>query len=636
LLLLLAALTPASLVAQTTLHFADLSLEELMNETITSVSKREQKLSDTAAAVTVLSNDELRRSGAVHLADALRLVPGLNVSSVNSNEWAVSSRGFNNVFSNKLLVLIDGRAVYSPLFAGVHWDSLQMLLEDVDRVEVIRGPGSTVWGANAVNGVINVVTRDARETQGTLIQARAGDLERAGGALRHGGRIDEKTFYRVHAGAFARNDFDLPDGRSAGDGWQGRHGGIRIDHHPADDSKLTWEAGATGVETARTDAHTIHTLARLTKDWSERSGFEVQLYLDQVKREDSTRLDARIDTIDLSAQHSFGLGERHDITWGLGYRFARIHASQTTDAILVRTDEIDARLASLFVQDEFHLVPDRLSLTGGVKLEHNSFSGVEVQPGARLAYKPTARQTLWLAATRAVRTASAIDGTDAFAMIAGPAFPGPGGGLYVPRLVGNDEVRSEVLWATELGYRFQPRDNIHVDVATFYNRYTNLVTIEGVAAFVPGPPGSPGTAEMPFVNEDGAGETRGAEIAVTTSPTAGWRLAASYSFLLVDLPGDSSPYERSAPRHQAVLRSSHEITRRIGIDAQLRYVDNLQSVPSYVTADLRLAYLPDDTKELALVGRNLLQDSHPEQTPFFLTRVTEVPRSIHAQFTWRF
>ncbi len=616
--------------------YADLSLEELMNETVTSVSKRERKLSDTAAAITVLSNDEIRRSGATHLADVLRVVPGLNVASVSSNEWSVSARGFNNVFANKLLVLVDGRAVYSPLFAGVHWDSLRLVLEDVDRVEVIRGPGSTVWGANAVNGVINVVTRDARDTQGAHVQAYAGDVERAGGDVRYGGRIDDKTYYRVRAGAFARDDFRLPDGRPAGDSWQGEHGAVRIDHHPADDAKLVWQAGGTSVGTARdaTDAHNVHTLARLTKDWSERSGIEIQAYYDQARRNESRRANTRIDTLDLSAQHSFGLGEQHDITWGLGYRHAETRLAQNNFTVLVRDERHESHLGSFFIQDEFHLLPDRLTLTGGVKVEHNNYTGFEFQPGARAAFKPTARQTIWAASSRAVRTPSVLEYSDAFAIAAGAPFPGPGGGIFVPRLVGSDDVRSEELWATELGYRFQPTSKVHLDLAVFYNRYENLVGIGGISGFAPG---TPGTAELPFTNHEAAGETRGGEIALTVSPASSWRISASYSLLFVDLPGaDANPYERASPRNQVVLRSSHDLTRRLGLDAQLRYVDNLHNVPAYLTADLRLAYRHGDHLEFALVGRNLLQDQHPEQAPFHLTPVSEVPRGVHGSLTWRF
>lgn len=636
-MLVAACVTPAASGFDYRRSLADLSLEELMNETVTSVSKREQKLSDTASAVTVLSHDDIHRSGATTIADALRLVPGMNVASVSSSQWAVSARGFNGIFANKLLVMVDGRAVYSPLFAGVHWDSILPVLEDVDRVEVIRGPGATVWGANAVNGVINIVSRDARDTQGGLLYGSAGDVEKFGYGARYGGRLGERTYYRVYAGAMAKDDYRLADGSDADDSWRARQGGVRVDHHPSETTQLTWQAETTGTEAdnGTNDTLTANTLARLTKRWSERSTFEVQTYYSQGHYDELARSDARVDTFDLGAQHTFGLGERHDVIWGAGYRFSEIRLKQNNVISLVRDDEVEASLVSFFVQDEYHVVPDRFSVTGGVKLEHNTYTGFEVQPSLRAVFKPTPNQSIWAAVSRAVRTPSALESEDIFAIAAGAPFPGPGG-VYVPRIVGNPDMDSEELVAYELGYRVQPMSRVNLDIALFYNAYDSLVTLGGVSRLVPGVP--VGTAELPFLNTQDGGETYGGEVAATVSPADSWRLSASYSLLFVSLPGSapSNPYERGTPRNQAVLRSSHDLGRQVGVDAQLRYVDNIQSVSSYLTADLRLSYRPTDRMEFALVGQNLLQDQHAEQAPFYLTPVSEVPRSFHAKFTWRF
>lgn len=634
---LAASLAPYPLFAQTTAaDFADLSLEELMNETVTSVSKREQRLSDAASAVTVLSNDEIRRSGATTIADALRLVPGVNVAAVNSREVAVSVRGFNNLFSNKLLVLVDGRAVYSPVFSGVFWDLQQTMLEDVDRIEVIRGPGATVWGANAVNGVINIITRGAKDTQGGLLYGSTGDVNETNSGMRYGGRLGERTYYRIHAGYQSSDDYPLANGQSADDGWQSKQGGVRIDHHPDDDTQLTWLAGATGVEATTDRNRNIHMLARLTRRWSDRSSFEIQTYYDHTHRDEVNRARGDANTLDFSAQHTFGIGERNDVIWGLGYRFNDISVRETTPLVAVRDGERQDQLFSLFLQNELRLVPDKFTLTAGVKLEHNDYTGVEVQPSIRGVFKPTERQTLWAAVSRAVRTPGSLEGSDMFAIVFGDPFPGPGG-VFLPLVVGNPEISSEVLWAHELGWRIQPTRRISVDVAVFYNVYRDLISAGDVSQFIPGVP--VGTAEIPFANTL-EGETYGGEVSVTASPSDAWRLTASYSLLLADIRGPASAnpdtVEDSAPRHQATLGVSHQFNRHLSADGWIRYVDTIRAVPSYITADLRIAWQIDDRLELSLVGRNLLDDRHPEQGATFFATLSEVPRSFYGKLTWRF
>jgi iron complex outermembrane receptor protein len=513
------------------------------------------------------------------------------------------------------------------------------MLEDVDRIEVIRGPGATVWGANAVNGVVNVVTRSARDTQGDLVQGAVGDVLEARGGARHGGRLGEKTYYRVYAGAQSTDDYPLPSGQDAGDGWRSQNGGVRIDHHPNDDTQLTWLADATGVDTddELIEGRNINTLGRLTRRWSDRSSIEVQAYYDQTVRDEAARSDIHADTFDVSAQHTFGVGERHDIIWGLGYRHIDSTVEQTTPLAIVRDGDVQTDLFSFFVQDEFQLVPDRLALTAGVKIEHNDYTGAEFQPGVRGVAKLTERQTVWSAVSRAVRTPSAIEGKDLFAIAYGAPIVGPDGGLYLPTIVGNSDVASEVLWAYELGYRVQPARQISLDVAVFYNVYDDLISGGEVDAFVPGAP--LGTAEIPFENVL-AGDTCGGEIAVTYSPTDAWRLTASYSLLLADIDGPANStaddVEKDSPRHQAVLRSSHDFTRRLRLDAQLRYVDAIQFAPSYITADLRIAYQATERLEISLVGQNLLQDQHLEQGPAFLTPTSEVPRGFYGRLLWRF
>jgi iron complex outermembrane receptor protein len=615
-----------------------LSLEELMNETVTSVSKREQRLSDAAAAVFVVSHDDLVRSGATSIAEALRLVPGMDVASVNSRQWAISARGFNGVFANKLLVLVDGRAVYSPIFAGVEWDLQRMMLENVDRIEVIRGPGATIWGANAVNGVINVVTSRAGETEGGLVYAGGGNIHQAIAGARYDGRIGEKAHFRVFGSHESGSDHSQADGRSARDSWKTQYGGFRLDRDPQPGTHVTWQADGTRLTLDHhdSDAYDFNTLGRWTRESSSRSSFEAQAYYSRTYGDEDTGTRNTIDTFDLTAQQTFGLGRRSDVIWGVSSRLIETESEATNPVLAVRRGSQSLKLFSAFVQEEVRLVPDRLTLTAGLKLEHNDFTGFELQPSLRTVFKPAANQTLWTAASRAVRTPNLVEGRDLFAIAVGAPFRGPGGGLYVPRIVGNDDLAAEVLWAYELGYRVQPARSVSLDLASFYNDYSRLISIGAVERFVPGIP--VGTAEIPFSNLL-SGTTYGGEALVTYSPAAAWRLAASYTFLRHRIRGPavaSRDLALAPPEHQLSLRSSQDLTPRLSFDTQLRYVGPIPSVDSYVTADLRISYRATDRFELSLVGQNLLDNQHVEQPPSLFAVTAEVPRGFCVRVVRRF
>ena len=617
---------------------ADLSLEDLVNVKVTSVSRKEEKLNDTAAAIFVLSNDDLRRSGATTVADALRLVPGLQVAALDSSTYAVSARGFNSQFANKLLVMIDGRTVYSPLFSGVFWDAQQVFLDDVDRIEVIRGPGAAVWGANAVDGVISISSKSARETQGGLIYGGGGDVHEALGGSRYGGKIGEDTYYRVYGTYQLNDEYRQVNGQPANDGWDVEQGGFRVDHYTRNQGQLTWQGDAYGGNLAdgTGDMFGFNTLGRWTQTLSERSSYEVQAYFDHSYR-DASLARVGLDTIDLSLQHTFGLGERNDVIWGLGYRYTDTHWYQAnTPAITILNHEIPLQLFSAFVQDDFKIVPDKLTFTLGTKIEHNDFTGFELQPSARLAFKPAANQTIWAAVSRAVRTPSEVEGRNAITFALGTPVAGPVGGLYQPTLGGATELKSEVLVAYELGYRIQPGPRVSVDVAAFYNAFDRLVATQP-EAFIPGAP--VGILETEMANTTG-GESHGGEAVVTVAPTDSWRLSASYSLLMMHVPGGlasgAAAISLNAPTHQVVARSSYDFTRNLSLDAQLRYVDNVAAIPAYVTADLRLSWRPTASLELSIVGQNLLQDQHPEQASTIGQPVTEVPRGIYGRITWRF
>jgi iron complex outermembrane receptor protein len=607
---------------------ADLSLEDLVNLKVTSVSKKEEKLDDAAAAIFVLSNDDLRRSGATTVPDALRLVPGLQVAAIDSGNWAVSARGFNSQFANKLLVMIDGRSVYSPLFSGVYWDAQQVFLDDVDRIEVIRGPGATVWGANAVNGVINILSKSARDTQGDLLYGGGGDEHLALGGARYGGKISEDTYYRIYDTYQLNDDFQLANGQSANDSW---------DLQKAGDGQLTWLGnGYVGnLADGTGDLNGFNTLGRWTQRISDRSSYEVQAYFDHTYRNDALAQVA-LDSADLSWQHTFGLGERNDVIWGLGYRFTDSHLHKANSpAITILDHDLSLNLFSAFIQDEFKIIPDKLTFTLGTKMEHNDFTGFEVQPSARLMFKPAENQTIWAAVSRAVRTPSESENSvETFAL--GAPVVGPGGGLYVPTFVGNTQLKSEVLLAYELGYRIKPSHRVSVDVATFYNDYSRLAG-QVPGAFIPGVP--VGTLQIEPENSL-RGQSYGGEAVVMFAATDFWRLTASYSLLMMHVQGETaanaSADELNAPTHQVVLRSSLDVTRHASLDAQLRYVDNVQAVPAYVTADVRLSYRPTPNLELSIVGQNLLDNSHPEQASLVGAPTAEVPRGFYGKITCRF
>lgn len=623
---------------QSTQSVPDLSLEELINIKVTSVSKKEEKLNDAAAAIFVLSNDDLRRSGATSVADALRLVPGLQVASIDAGTWAVSARGFNSQFANKLLVMVDGRTVYSPLFSGVYWDTPQVFLDDVDRIEVIRGPGATVWGANAVNGVISILTKSAKDTQGTLIYGGGGDVHLALGGARYGGKIGENTYYRIYGAYQLNQDFRESSGRRVDDGWDIWKEGFRLDHYTAAEGQLTWLLnGYGGTPSGPTgDLYGFSTLGRWSQHLSEQSGYEIQAYVDRSYRNDSLAK-VSLDTADLSFQNTIGLGERNDFIWGLGYRYIDSRPTQANFPALRLVDhDIDLSLFSAFIQDEVKIIPDKLNFTLGTKLEHNDFTGFEVQPSARLAYLPTDNQTVWAAVSRAVRTPSETEGKPLIRFASGFPVQGPDGGFYVPTRVANDNVQSEVLWAYELGYRVQPIKRVSIDVATFYNDYSHLISgLPG--GFVPGIP--VGTLEILPQNRL-RGESYGGETVLTVSVTDSWRLSGSYSLLLMHLHGalesDAEATERNAPTHQVVARSSYDFNRKVSFDSQLRYVDNVDAIPAYVTADVRLSYRITANLEVSLVGQNLFAGSHPEQASSIGALTREVPRGFYGKVTWQF
>jgi len=646
--------------AASTAALADLSLEELGKITISSVSRREEKLADAPAAVAVITGEDIRRSGVTSLAEALRMAPGLEVARVDSHEWAITARGFNDLFANKLLVLIDGRTIYNPIFAGVYWDVQTTLLEDIERIEVIRGPGATVWGANAVNGVINIITRSARNTQGGIVSAGGGTEDRGFASFRYGGKLSENAFYRVYGTYFNRDEAVLAQGGGAGDAWQLGQGGFRVDWDATQGNLLTLQAdgyGASFDQTATTSSLTPpysstsrssvgaaggNVLGRWTRTFSQESELALQTYYDRATR-DSSHED--ISTFDVDLHHRFPLGSWNSVGWGLGYRLIADDFPTTFSTAFV-PERQNAQLFSAFLQDEIQLVPDHLSMTLGSKLEHNDYTGVEVQPSGRILWKPTDKHSFWGAVSRAVRTPSRAESGVRFRQTVLP--PGVAGPLpAVPTILGSSSFEAEDLLAYELGYRAQLRKNLSVDLATFYNVYDGLRSIEVGAPFVETAP-APTHLVLPFTTANRiSGETYGVELAASMSVFDWWRVRASYTYLQLHVHTDAGStdatdehaYEGSSPHHQFAVHSAMDLPGHLELNTAVRYVDQLDAlnVPSYVALDLRVAWHASKHLELALVGQNLLDNQHPEfKASFVTTNPTEIERAVYGKVTWRF
>lgn len=626
------ALSAAMLSAQSVPALPDpsvlkkMSLEQLMDIEVTSVSKRPEKLSETASAIQVITGDDIRRAGATSIPEALRLATNLEVAQIDSRQWAITARGFNNVFADKMLVLIDGRSVYTPLYAGVYWDVQDTMLEDLDRIEVISGPGATQWGSNAVNGVINITTKSAKDTQGGLLVGGDGTEVRHSEEGRYGGMLAPNVYYRVYAKYFDRGDAALPSGQRANDAWRTGQTGFRVDWDAAADTSLTLQGdaydatmGQVGPDNIRANGGNV--LGRWSRSLGEDADMKLQVYYDRTHRRIPGSFTQNLDTYDVDYQDRLPLGTAHDFVWGLGYRLVE-DSIVNTPANAFLPPSLGRQWFSGFVQDEITLRKDRLHLTLGSKVEHNDATGVEFEPSGRLAWTPDAKQTVWGAISRAVRTPSRID-LDLFS----PATP-----PY--RIAGSNNVVSEKLLAFELGYRVQVDAQLALSLATFYNDYSDLRSLE---------PLNPPQA-FPVVASSGLeGQSSGAELTADWRMTPAWRLRAGWTELRVHSepqPGDPGHSTRDSivrdPNRQMSLRSVLNLSAQWDCDADLRYVAPIekQAVPGYTELNLRLGWRPTARWELSLLGQNLLHPQHAE----FNTPGTRrgIQRSVYGKASWRF
>lgn len=651
-----------------------LELEQLMEIEVSTVSRTESTVGESAAAVFVITQEDIRRSGATTIAELFRRVPGMDVARIDNNKWAISSRGFNDRYADMLLVQMDGRTVYNPLFAGVYWDVLVYPLEDIQRIEVIRGPGASVWGANAVNGVINIITKSAKDTEGGRIIAGGGSQDLAFGTMRYGGQLADNAWYRVYGEGFDRWKNQFSEGE-INDKWYVGDIGSRLDWDisKVDAVFFDWQYihARTGrgdllpqlappfffrdLDRDETDAG--HVLGRWTHTISKDSSLTLQLYWDHFQQDvKNLQQHFRWDTYDLDFQHGFPLGERQKVTYGFGYRLieALLPDSGLDDGFILtwRHPRREIQLFSGFVQDQIALVRDKLSLLIGTKLEHNDFTGFEVQPTGRLLWAPTARQSTWVGVSRAVRTPSLVEDEMLLRLV--PVATSPV--VIFPRVTFNTGFQSEEIIAYELGYRAQTSENHSLDLAAFYNDYRRLRMAE-LGTPTPGPGGS---LSLPLVFENRMkGETYGVELATDWRPTRWWRLYGAYTFLEMKLHADRSlpaesisaaeSNEGHSPRHQVYLQSSWDVGGSVEFDLMGRYVSKLTGlnprntpglpdvIASYFSMDARLAWRLLKNLELSVVGQNLLDNHHPEFSSGTQRQaLTEIRRSVYGRVKWDF
>ncbi len=607
-----------------------LSLDELVDVQITSSSRRAEPLSQAANAIDVVTADDIMRAGVTNIPDALRLVSEVQVAQIDGHTWAISARGFNISAANKMQVLMDGRNLYTPLYSGVFWDVQQTFLPDLQQIEVIRGPGATLWGANAVNGVINIITKSAQDTQGLLIFGGAGNEETAFGGVRYGGRIGKDTFYRIYVTQTNRDSLSLEGGGDAEDEYDLTQGGFRIDSTPNEDDALTLqgdlyhgEFGQLNMPDAKGDGGNL--IGRWTRQFGADSKMMLQTYFDYTHRLIPDVFEEHRYTYDLEFQHSVRLCDEHDVVYGANYHLSADEIGNLGPSLAFMPDSKTVHLVSAYMQDEFHIVPNEFSITAGSKVEYNTFSGFEFQPTARFTWNASAGQTVWGAISRAVRTPTRIDQN--------LVSPNPSSG-GTPVLLGNPDFGSETLIAYELGYRIKPYHSISIDLAGFYNDYDNLRSIE------------PLTPVGPFVFKNRLeGTSYGASLTAKWRITDWWQMDGNVSVLQEDIhPGPGSndvtngTSEGNDPNCMFTIRSAVNLPHNIQFDSVLRYVGDLPNppTPAYLTLDLRLAWAPNSRVEIAVVGRNLLDDKHPEFSagPQGLTR--EVERSVFGTFKWHF
>ncbi len=645
------------------------------NPDVFSLAKKKESSFDAPSSVYVLSSEDIRRSGVTSIPEALRLVPGIQVARISGNAWAISSRGMNHQYASKLLVLVDGLTIYTPIFSGTFWDNQDYVLEDIDRVEVIRGPGGSIWGANAMNGIINIITKNSAQTQGSYLSQTFGNNDKSISEARYGGKTASLDTYRVYAKHAVRGSFTkMNDGRSNADGTVNNHGngsnndgivssraGFKYDLSSVKDNAITISSDffdtksnnyfQTSLFGDSTDAK-VNTGGNIVLNWnkeiSKKSNILVQSYF-YYTRNNINAVDFHERIADVDFQHFYNFSKENQFIWGLGYKNIqdKIGAS-TVDAgagsfvpLEYFPSTRNIAIYSAFLQDKIGLIPNELYLTIGSKFERNDQTGFEYQPNARLAYYPTRNQTVWAAVSRAIRTPTR--GEDSIEIKVDPA-------TTVTR--GAPTSIAETVTSYELGYRVKPTYQTSIDISAFYNQYSHLGTFDADTTN-----GAPG---VPTASNSGYAKTYGLEFTGKWQATDFWRLEVGYDFLSQDIrlnagSNENDPvasslnvdklvyFQKASPRNQLKLRSFFNLTPKVELDSAVYYVDSLPSrdyieagTPSYIRWDARIGYLPIKNIDLSFAIQNILDDRHTEFSPGLFNNRIEVGRTFYGKIAVQF
>lgn len=633
---------------------SSLSLEQLTHLEVSTVSRREQTLFATPAAVCVITREDILRSGATSIPDVLRMVPGVEVAQIDANTWAVSARGFNSRFANKMLIMIDNRSVYNPVFSGTLWDQNDLLLEDVERIEVVRGPGGTMWGANAVNGVINIVTMKAHDTPGGLVVGQTSRVDQGAGA-RWGSSWNGNTSYRVYTKYVHRSDLLAADGSSAQDGGSSERAGGRLDWKRPGNHLLSFEGDLfRNPEQQRINfgySPTSFSLSPvygaggfLMGRWERGSGSSdtaLQAYYSDDRRYE-IGMNLNMQIADLDFQHHLIAGARNDVVWGAGFRWTSDHTGGKQN-YFAHADHV-VNLYSTFVQDSLTLVPAALVLTAGTKVEWNTYTHFEVQPGMRLLWTPNSTQTVWTAVSRAVRTPADQDRDVDFLYPLGSA-----GGLPLEGLIlGNPHLASEVLQAYEAGYRHRFGNQLSIDAAGFVNHYSDLEATSVGAPYLALAPSPNIVQPFQYVNGFSA-NTQGAESAVAWTPAQPLHFQASYAWMQARLlrhgnvaVEPSGGQDWSTPRNTLDARGFWSLAPNWNLSAVLDGNTTVPSslpvpaavIPGHTRVDLRLGRHLGEGAELSAGVTNLVHRSHAEFYPEDYTMNSFIPRSVYVGLRW--
>ncbi|MBT4989049.1 MAG: TonB-dependent receptor [Rickettsiales bacterium] len=626
--------------AKSTYNIFSLSLEELMGIEVTTASKTEEKAFESASAIFVITNEDIIRSGVTSIPEALRMAPGIQVAQIDSNKWAITARGFNRQYSNKLLVLFDGRSVYTPTFSGVYWDSQDYVLEDIDRIEVVRGPGGTLWGENAVNGVINIITKKAKDTQGQYASMLAGNYDRFNTEYRYGGKTEDNAYYRIYGKYFRRDNTQRTDGVSMDDDWDVARSGFKYEKSLNSSTKYTiqgdiYEGTINQVLFLPVSGGTVETeadesfqggnlVAKLSKKIDDGKNLDILFYIDHEDR-DWLILDQRRTTLDLDVQYSFQAKPKHNTI--VGFEIRSIYDmldGKTYNYLTYTPSDLDYQIYSFFIQDKYEAIEDKLFLTFGSKFGYNEFTNFSFQPTVRASFLPSINHSFWSSISHAVRTPTrGEDGITVYAT---------GAPLYQQ---GSKSYGNENLTAYELGYRFK-KDNLLIDVTTFFNDYDDLRTqyFDGTNAYI--------------VSNYGEGKVYGFEAASSLDIKSNWRVSLAYSFLKTDIQddegltylGDNLANEGISPQNQLALKSYYNFSNKLTMSNMLYFYDNLtasgKEVNAYTKFDTNISYQVSDELAVNFVGQNLFDSHHQEFSKALFSTNAEIGRHFYLKLRYRF